>query len=322
MSVTNGLQVRVAAKREETAGICSFDLMRSDGGPLPPFSAGSHIDVAVPGGPTRQYSLCNAPAESHRYQIAVLRDPNSRGGSAGMHERVRIGDVLSISAPRNHFALVRGAERHLLLAGGIGVTPILCMAEWLSASGAPFEMHYYARSRTRTAFLKRIDQSRYAAQVRLHFDDEPDDSALDLAAVLARQGRGAHLYVCGPQGFMEAVLQTARTAGWPEDRLHYEFFAAGTPAMTADESFEVEIASSGKIVVVGARESAVQALARAGIAIETACEQGVCGTCATRVLAGEPQHCDVYLTSEQREANDQFLPCCSRAKSRRLVLDL
>ena len=322
MSVTDGFQVRVAAKREEAAGICGFDLVRSDGGALPPFSAGSHIDVMIPGGPTRQYSLCNSPAESHRYQIAVLRDPNSRGGSAGMHERVVIGDMLWISAPRNHFALARDAERHLLLAGGIGVTPLLCMAESLSASGAQFEMHYCARSRACTAFLERIRQSRYAAQVRLHFDDDHDDPPFDLAALLARQGGGPHLYVCGPQGFMDAVLQAARAAGWPENRLHHEFFTAAPRASAVDESFEVEIASSGEVVVVGACESVVQALARAGIEIETSCGLGVCGTCATRVLAGEPEHCDVYLTSEQREANDQFLPCCSRAKSRRLVLDL
>ena len=148
----DGLTVRVAARHDEAADICSFELVRADGRSLPPFSAGAHIDVAVPGGPTRQYSLCNAPDENHRYRIAVLRDPNSRGGSAGMHDHVKVGDTLAISVPKNHFPLVHDAKHSLLLAGGIGVTPILCMAERLARVDASFDMHYCTRSRTRTAF--------------------------------------------------------------------------------------------------------------------------------------------------------------------------
>lgn len=149
----DGLTVRVAAKHDEAADICSFELVHVEGLSLPPFSAGSHIDLIVPGGPTRQYSLCNAPDEHHRYRIAVLRDPKSRGGSAGMHDRVNAGDTLTISAPRNHFALAHDSTHSLLLAGGIGVTPILCMAERLARIDASFDMHYCTRSRTRTAFL-------------------------------------------------------------------------------------------------------------------------------------------------------------------------
>jgi vanillate monooxygenase ferredoxin subunit len=317
-----GLRVRVAAKRDEAMDICSFELVRIDGGPLPEFSAGSHIDVAVPGGVTRQYSLCNAPNESHRYQISVLRDPQSRGGSAGMHDRVQVGDELTISVPKNHFPLAHEAGHHLLLAGGIGVTPILCMAERLAAIGASFDMHYCTRSRARTAFAQRIAHALYAERVQFHFDDGDHSQKLDLAVRLAQPEPGTHLYVCGPRGFMDAVLSTARAAGWADAQLHYEFFAANARETAGDDRFEVEIASSGQVVVVGKEESVVAALAKAGIRIETSCEQGVCGTCLTRVLTGEPEHFDAYLTSDERAANDQFLPCCSRSKSTRLVLDL
>ncbi|KWF94109.1 Vanillate O-demethylase oxidoreductase [Burkholderia cepacia] len=318
----DGLTVRVAAKHDEATDICSFELVHADGLPLPPFSAGSHIDVVVPGGPTRQYSLCNAPDENHRYRIAVLRDPKSRGGSAGMHDRVNAGNTLTISAPRNHFALAHDATRSLLLAGGIGVTPILCMAERLARIDASFDMHYCTRSRTRTAFLDHIAHASYAGRVQLHFDDEGENQRFDVAARLAAPAPGTHLYVCGPKGFMDAVLTTARASGWPEAQLHYEFFAAEARQTDRDGRFEVEIASSGRVIVVEKNESVVRALAKAGIAIETSCEQGVCGTCATRVLAGEPEHFDLCLTPDERAANDQFLPCCSRSKSARLVLDL
>ncbi|ALX16965.1 Vanillate O-demethylase oxidoreductase [Burkholderia cepacia JBK9] len=318
----DALTVRVAAKQDEAADICSFELVHADGLPLPPFSAGSHIDVIVPGGPTRQYSLCNAPDETHRYRIAVLRDPKSRGGSAGMHDCVNAGDTLVISAPRNHFALAHDATLSLLLAGGIGVTPMLCMAERLARIDAPFEMHYCTRSRSRTAFLDHIARATYASRVQVHFDDEGENQRFDIAARLAAPAPGTHLYVCGPMGFMDAVLTTARASGWPEAQLHYEFFAADARQTDRDGRFEVEIASSGRVIVVEKNESVVRALAKAGIAIETSCEQGVCGTCATRVLAGEPEHFDLCLTPDERAANDQFLPCCSRSKSARLVLDL
>ncbi|KWF24846.1 PDR/VanB family oxidoreductase [Burkholderia pseudomultivorans] len=317
-----GVKVRVATKRDEAVDICSFELVRADGEPLPAFSAGSHIDVAVPGGLTRQYSLCNAPDERHRYLIAVLRDPNSRGGSAALHDRVQVGDELSISVPKNHFPLEGDAAHSLLLAGGIGVTPILSMAERLAATGASFEMHYCARSRTRAAFLARLAGASYAPHVRFHFDDEAEGHKFDIAAWLAQAARDTHLYVCGPTGFIDAGLRTARDAGWPDAQLHAESFGANSRDTVTNERFEVQIASSGRVVVVEQNESVVQALARAGILIDTSCEQGVCGTCITRVLAGEPDHADICLTPDERAANDQFVPCCSRSKSPRLVLDL
>ena len=317
-----GFSVRVARKTVEAEGICSFELVRTDGQPLPAFAAGSHVDVEIPGGTTRQYSLCNDPAETHRYQIAVLRDAGSRGGSVAMHDRVNEGDVLSISAPKNHFALAHEAGSHLLLAGGIGVTPLLCMAERLSRVGADFEMHYCTRSKSRTAFVDRIAASAFAARVAFHFDDGAAEQRFELDRVLSRPEPGRHLYVCGPKGFMDAVLATARDKGWPEAQIHYEFFGAEVAARAGDGSFEIQLASSGRVIPVAAERTVVQALAEAGVSVATSCEQGVCGTCLTRVIEGVPDHRDMYLTPEEQAAGDQFLPCCSRSKSARLVLDL
>jgi vanillate O-demethylase ferredoxin subunit len=316
------LSVRVARKSTEAVDICTFELMHDEGKALPAFSAGSHIDVHMPNGVTRQYSLCNDPSEAHRYLIGVLRDPASSGGSRTMHDAVREGDVLRISAPKNHFPLAHEAAHSVLLAGGIGVTPILCMAERLAMAGASFEMHYCTRSRDRTAFLGRIAASSFAARVQFHFDDGPPEQKLQMEALLTTPRPGVHLYVCGPKGFMDAVLNTARASGWPATQLHYEFFSAGAINSADDATFNVKLASSGKIVLVAKDKTVIQALAAAGIEVPTSCEQGVCGTCLTRVLEGEPDHKDAYLTPEEQEKNDQFLPCCSRSKSPLLVLDL
>jgi vanillate O-demethylase ferredoxin subunit len=316
------LAVRVARKATEAVDICTFELVAVDGAPLPAFSAGSHVDVALPNGLTRQYSLCNDPLETHRYLIGVLRDPASRGGSQVLHDQVQEGQVLQISAPKNHFPLVHEAGRSLLLAGGIGVTPILCMAERLALTGADFEMHYCTRSRERTAFHGRIASSAYAPQVQFHFDDGAAEQKLDLTAVLATPQTGVHLYVCGPKGFMDAVLSTARAQGWPESQLHHEFFGAEVAPSASDVSFEVQLASSGRTITVARDQTVTQALSEAGVDVQTSCEQGVCGTCLTRVLEGVPDHKDQYLTPEEQAANDQFTPCCSRAKTALLVLDL
>ena len=318
--------VRVTRKTVEAEGICSFELESASGGPLPAFAAGSHVDVQLEapdnGRLTRSYSLCNDPSESHRYLIAVLREPASRGGSAAMHERVHEGSLLAISPPKNHFALAHDAPAHLLVAGGIGITPILCMAERLSAVGAAFEMHYATRSVARTAFAGRIRQSRFADRVHFHVDDGPVSQRLDMAAMLAQQPAGTHLYVCGPRGFMDAVIAAARAAGWPDGRIHFEYFAGDAAAREDDGGFEVRLASSGRVIAVKPQQTVIEALAGAGIVVPTSCEQGVCGTCLTRVTDGTPDHRDSYLTPEEQAACDQFLPCCSRALTPQLVLDL
>ena len=313
--------VRIARKTPEALDICSFELVDPAGGDLPVFSAGSHIDVQAAPGLVRQYSLCNPPSESHRYQIAVLRDANSRGGSAAMHA-LEEGQTLAISDPKNHFPLDRDARHSLLLAGGIGITPLLCMAQRLSSLGSSFKFHYCARSAARAAFVERIGRSAFAPSVRVHYDDGPASQRLEACSLLSSQPQGTHLYVCGPAGFMDAMLAAAREAGWPEDRLHREYFSAASFDTRGDGSFEVQIASTGAVIRVEPHRSVAAALAVAGIEVPTSCEQGVCGTCLTRVLQGTPDHRDMYLTPQEQERGDQFTPCCSRAKSARLLLDL
>jgi vanillate O-demethylase ferredoxin subunit len=317
----NSISVLVASRRQEAEDIVSFELASRDGSPLALFSAGAHIDVEVAPGLVRQYSLCNDPDESHRYVIAVLRDPRSRGGSTGMHDRIAVGQTLRISAPKNHFPL-QPAAHYLLFAGGIGVTPILCMAERLARTDAAFDFHYCARSPARTAFVERIQASAFADRVRFHFDAGDAAQKLDLEAALQAAPRGTHIYVCGPSGFIDHVTGTARAHGWPADSVHQEYFGAAPVDTSADASFEVRIASSGKTCMVPADQTVVQALARHGIEIPVSCEQGVCGTCITRVLDGVPDHRDMYFTDEEKARNDQFTPCCSRALSPVLMLDL
>jgi vanillate monooxygenase ferredoxin subunit len=315
------LKVKVLRRKQEAQDIASFELVREDGSALPAFSAGSHIDVQVPGGLTRQYSLCNDMGEQHRYRIAVLRDANSRGGSAGMHDALKEGDTLTISAPRNHFPLVH-AHRTLLFAGGIGVTPLLCMAQRLATTGGDFVLHYCTRSPQRTAFRDEIAASPFAGNVQFHFDDGDAAQKLDLEAVLRQPQPGTHLYVCGPSGFIDWVEQTAGRCGWGKDQVHVEHFGAARQDTAGDRPFQVKIASSGAVVEVPADQTVVQALQAHGVEILTSCEQGVCGTCITRVLQGECDHRDLYFTDDEKAKNDQFTPCCSRAKSSMLVLDL
>ncbi|MDA7089229.1 PDR/VanB family oxidoreductase [Pseudomonas sp. SA3-5] len=316
------IDVTVTRKNLEAEGVYSFELARTDGRSLPPFSAGSHVDVHLPNGLVRQYSLCNHPDEQHRYQIGVLLDPVSRGGSQVMHELVDEGTQLRISEPRNLFPLAHGAKRSLLFAGGIGITPILCMAERLAQIGAQFQVHYCSRSQARTAFVELMQGSCFADRVNFHFDDRGDEQKLNAGQVLAGYTEGDHLYVCGPGGFMAFVLAQAQAAGWPEASLHREYFSAEPQVHANDGSFEVQLASSGHCLLIPADRSVADVLLEAGIDLPLSCEQGICGTCLTRVLEGEPDHRDMFLTVEEQARNDQFTPCCSRARTPRLVLDL
>lgn len=317
----NDLMVRVARRADEADGICSFELVPDDGASLPPFTAGAHLDVCIAPGLIRQYSLCNDPAESGRYRIAVLREPASRGGSSGMHERVQVGDRLKVSPPKNHFPLAP-APHSLLLAGGIGVTPILAMARKLHATGEAFEMHYCGRNASRMAFLDELAQSAFATKVQVHVDDGPIEQKFDARSVLTGMSEDAHLYVCGPAGFMDHVLATARELGWPDVRLHREYFAGAVIANEADAAFDVRVARTGQVIHVPASKRVIDVLADHGIDVPVSCESGVCGTCLTKVLEGQPDHRDTFLTDSERLANNQFTPCCSRSKSPLLVLDL
>jgi vanillate O-demethylase ferredoxin subunit len=313
-------RVRVLLRRTEAQDICGLDLAAADGGALAPFTAGAHVDVHLPGGLLRQYSLCNDPEDHARYRLAVLQEPASRGGSRAVFG-LQVGDELSVSEPRNHFPLAASAVRSLLIAGGIGITPLLAMAHALHRADAPFTLHYCARSRQRAAFLDELG-ARFGSAALLHFDDGPEPQRFVVAQVLGAPRAGEHVYVCGPAGFIDHVLSAARELGWPEAQLHSERFSADAPQVQeGDQPFEVEVASNGLVVPVAVGQSIAEALLERGVEVPTSCEGGVCGTCVVRVLRGTPDHRDTYLTDAEH-AEQLITTCCSRARSARLVLDL
>ncbi|WP_230970261.1 PDR/VanB family oxidoreductase [Nitrogeniibacter aestuarii] len=313
------LQARIAHRARLADDIIGLTLASADGEPLPPAEPGAHIDLHLPNGLIRQYSI--ARQTDAGYELGILRDPASRGGSACVHDDLHEGDTLEISLPRNLFPLATDAQRSLLFAGGIGITPIIAMAEALHASGADFELHYCSRTRHRAAYLDRLATAPWADRVHVYHDDLPEAGKLDTAALLATPETGTHLYVCGPNGFMDHVIDTARAAGWAEANVHSERFSAPAIDTSDDGSFEMVINSTGQSIRVGAEQTAIVALHAAGFDVPLSCEQGICGTCLTRVLDGEPDHRDMFLTDAEHQANNQFTPCCSRGKGK-LLLDL
>lgn len=316
------LDLRVSQVWRETADIIGIELVDPSGAALPRFEAGAHLDVFTPAGVVRQYSLFNDPAEQHRYCLAVLLEPKGRGGSRSLHERVRDSDVLRVSCPRNKFPLVKHSGPSVLLAGGIGITPILSMAHTLLRSRREFELHYCTRSIERTAFYSQVSAPDLRDRVHLHLDDGPLQQKADLSKLLSEASVDSHLYYCGPDGFMQAVTSAGRGAGWSPDRMHCEYFGSVQAKGQGEKPFIIRLAGRGLEVPIGADETVVQALGARGIFLPTSCEQGFCGSCVTRILSGIPDHRDSVLTDAEKAANDCFTPCCSRAHSDVLVLDL
>ena len=313
------IETRVSRREDPASGLAVLELVAADGGALPAYAAGAHVEVEITDGVVRPYSLCARPDQGGCYRIGVLRDAASRGGSVAIHETFREGRSVRISPPRNLFPLHAGGEKALLLGGGIGITPMLAMAYELTARGRPFELHYCVRSRTSAGFLDEIAEA-FGGRATVHADDEGAEQQLGLDALLRAQPPGAHVYVCGPSGFMDFVLEKAKASGFGPERIHFEYFSVVVDAKGA--AFEVVAKRSGKSVQVGENETIIEALAKAGVKIKKSCEQGICGTCLTDVLEGEPDHKDKFLNDEEREAGDQIITCCSRARSARLVLDV
>lgn len=314
------LKVQVHKRQLQGDGVVVLDLIPVGGARLPAFEAGAHVDIHIAPGLVRQYSLCSDPADNAVYRLGVLRDPASRGGSTGVHDTLLEGAEVQISAPRNLFPLASEARRSILIGGGIGITPMIAMAYALHARGEDFELHYCGRSRSRSAFLDELRSAAFAERVHTHFDDEAPEQKLDMDSVLGQAEAGVHVYTCGPSGFMDWVIGESLKHGYADDHIHREYFQVEVDS--SGESFEVVAARSGKTVQVAEGQSILEALAGVGIKIEISCEQGICGTCLCDVLEGEPDHRDVYLTDDEKEANDQILVCCSRAKSKKLVLDI
>jgi vanillate O-demethylase ferredoxin subunit len=314
------IDVIVEKITEEATDIKSFRLVSRTGAALPRFEAGSHIDVHV-GGVTRQYSLCSDPTDTSSYLIGVKLEAQSRGGSKAAHA-LKEGDHLEISEPRNLFALDAGNGPALLIGAGIGITPLVAMMYQLKAQNKAFTLHYFARSSDHIAFsetLLRTDEELDFGRMHFHLGLDAQATGDQLDKLLTRPEPGQHVYFCGPGPFMEAINQ--RCEDWPKDTVHFEYYSAEPVAVT-DGGFEVIATRSGRRVWVGPEQSITDALNAAGVEVCVSCEQGICGTCLTRVLNGTPIHNDMFLNDAEKAKNDQMLPCISRASSSTLTLDI
>lgn len=319
--MTDTLKALVHTLRHEAQDITGIELRPVGAAQFPAFEAGAHIDLHLPNGLVRSYSLLNAQGERDRYVIAVLKDRASRGGSRWVHEQLRVGSTLTVSAPRNNFRLHEDAAHSVLVAGGIGVTPLLSMGRRLQALGRSFEVLYFARSRQAAAFTAEIEA--LGAPVAWHLDDERGGPP-DLKALLAARPAGAntHYYACGPGVMLDSFEATCAALGYAN--AHIERFAAVDVAAATDarDSYTVELRQSGKTFTVPAGLSLLAALRGAGVEPSTSCEEGICGSCEVRVLEGTPDHRDSVLSKAEREANDLMMVCVSGCRSERLVLDL
>jgi ferredoxin-NADP reductase len=308
--------VRISAIRQEVADINVYDMVADSGEPLPMAPPGAHIDVELPVG-KRQYSLLldGGSGPPLAYRIAVKKELGGRGGSRYMHESLRVGDKLSISAPRNHFPLVEGSGEVVLIAGGIGITPILSMMNRLRSIAAPWRLVYAARSREHMAFVKEFEGH---PQVRLHFDSEAK-APLDVSAVLRGVAPGTHFYCCGPVPMLEAFEKAA--ASLPDEVKHVEYFH-NKEAPALEGGFTVTLARSNLELFVPQGKSILEIVQAAGVDVEYSCAEGTCGSCQTKVIAGIPDHRDIFLPANRKKANTVMMICCSGCKTDRLVLDL
>lgn len=314
------MYVQIKSIRDLTPSIRSFELTAEDDSDLPEFTAGSHIDIILDNGLTRQYSIANCCSEKNHYIIGVLHDVNSRGGSSFIHQQFKIGDQINISEPRNLFPIHSNTNKACLFAGGIGITPILSIAYALKRENIPFEFYYFVRDEKSVAF-KDILETQFNHEI--HFNIENDlNRQLNVNEILKSPEANKHLYVCGPNGFMDFIFKTAENYQWNKEHLHKEYFVAASADDESNFEFKVKIASTGEIIPIAADESITEALDKRGIEIPVSCEQGICGTCLTTIIEGEPEHRDMFLTDEEKGLNQIFTPCCSRSKSEILVLDL
>lgn len=308
------LQVTISKAGAAATDILALELTGND---LPAYEAGAHVDVQIKSGLIRQYSLTGDPADRSKYRLGILLDPKSCGGSSAVHAEFKAGKAIKISRPRNNFRLQK-AEHTILFAGGIGVTPMLAMAYALETQSASWEMHYCGRSMERLAF--RSELARFGGKVHIHLDDGPKAQSLDIQQVLKGASEGRHLYVCGPNGFMDFVVAAAEANGWLDSCIHLERF--GAEVNTDGAPFTVVAQASGKSFEVAPGETIAGKLTENGIDIALSCKSGVCGTCLTGVVDGMPDHRDLVQTDLEKATNAKITVCCSRSKTRKLVLDI
>lgn len=319
MSADAWLEVTVEEVDRKIGDTVALSLAAKEGHVLPNFDAGAHVDVRISPGLTRQYSLCGDPAETGKYRLGVLRDENSRGGSAAMNERIVAGDQLVISEPKNHFPLL-DAQHTILVGGGIGITPLIAMAHQLHSKGRSFDLHYCVSNAEKAAFQEDLTASPFSEKVATYYSRGGELPSFVPSEHLRKASGNTHIYVCGPTGFMDWVFDEARALGYPPNALHKEDFGADVDL--SGGSFTVIAKETGVTVTVAEGQRIVDALTEAGIDIEVSCEEGVCGTCLCDVVEGEPDHRDSFLTEEERDSNELIMVCCSRAKSPTLVLDI
>jgi phthalate 4,5-dioxygenase reductase subunit len=317
---TDTQSLRVSVAEPAAQGIARLQLRHPQGLPLPAFTAGAHIAVKTPSGAWRQYSLSNHPEETDCYEIAVKREGRGRGGSLSLVDGVRAGDLIEVGLPQNQFELDERASRVLLIAGGIGITPLLSMARLLQSQGKPYRLVYLTRDRESTAFADLLSSPEFASHVVMHHDQGDPNQAMDLWPLLEKAGsvQSLQLYCCGPQGLMDAVRDM--TGHWPASAVHFESFGVDTSVKAEDQAFEVSLNSSGRIIEVPVGLSILQALRNEGVHLPYSCESGTCGSCKTGLLQGQADHRDLVLLEEEKA--DHIMVCVSRAPGGCLVLDL
>jgi len=321
MTAETPIDLLVRTIRLEAERILSFELVHPDSEDLPPVEAGAHVDVHLPGGLMRSYSLTGDPADRKRWRLGVLRETDGTGGSRAMHERVRVGANLRVGAPRNAFPLAANAKHSVLLAGGIGITPIKAMSHALTRQGASFELHYCARSPANVAFVDELKALIPPDRLHFHFDGGDPAQGLDIAGLLAKQPADTHVYYCGPQGFMAACEEAS--ADWPPANVHREYFKAPAQdnnVVAADGSFTLHLVRSGQTITVEPDQSIVRAIELNGGRVPTSCLSGLCGTCKVNYLDGEVDHRDYILSDDEKQVC--LTTCVSRAKGPSLSLDL
>ncbi len=314
------IEVKVHAIRLQASTIHSFELRSASETALPPFTAGAHVEVHMSEHLVRSYSLVNSPAETDRYVIAVNKDAGGRGGSIYMHDQVRVGQMLRISEPRNNFELAENAAHTVLIAGGIGITPLFSMISRMRQLDRPWTLHYCGRDRASMAYVREVqDLKRAGADVHLHVDAENNGLLLSFAKVLEAAPVGSHYYCCGPKPMLAAFEEA--TCRLPPDHVHVEYFVAKDVA-AADGGYLVQLAKSGRTFPVLPGSTILNTLLDAGVDVGFSCMEGICGSCETKVVSGVPDHRDAVLSKSERDANDKMMICCSGSKTSTLVLDL
>jgi ferredoxin-NADP reductase len=315
---TKGGLIDVLLKRVHYAAkdISLFEFGRLDNRPLPSIDAGSHVDLHLPNGMVRQYSLLSATSDPRTYVIGVKREESGRGGSLFMHEALHAGDQLRIGSPRNNFPLAENAKHTIFIAGGIGITPIWCMLNRLRELGQSWQLYYSCRFTSQALFFDELSAQR---RVKFHFDDQSQGRVIDVDEIVRQAPKYSHFYCCGPPPMMSAFERA--TEGWRPEQLHTEYFSNVQQA-AIERRFVVQLARSGKEVIVEPGNSILKALREAGCNVPYSCESGICGTCEMRVLGGVPDHRDNILTDAERALNTKIMICCSGSLGERLILDL